>query len=185
MAALDAELLAAARLLLRRSRGERGRLSRARVRRSISTAYYALFHFILDEVTLTLIGDKAAKAKRRRILARSLTHKGLRVALGKFKGEYVAPDVAEFVRRGVADGQVRSPQFVRSFAKTFEDTLNKRLDADYDLNKLLTERDAMAVIERVETAIANWRTADGAKDAEDKRVLGILLLLQGRLKNQD
>jgi hypothetical protein len=45
MASHDAELLAAADELLSRETRRRGPLPRARVRRSISTAYYALFHF--------------------------------------------------------------------------------------------------------------------------------------------
>ncbi len=185
MVAFDAELLASAKLLLRRARGERGRLSRARVRRSISTAYYSLFHFLLDEATLTLVGERATRARRRRILARTLSHRGTLSALNKFKGEFVAADIAEFVRRGSGTGPVPSPLFARIFAKTFEDALNKRHDADYDLNKVLTERDARTIIERVETAMSVWQAASGARDSDNKRVLSILLLLQGKLRNQD
>jgi hypothetical protein len=46
----DEALLEAAAHLLERPEGQRGRLSGARVRRGVSTVYYALFHFLLDEI---------------------------------------------------------------------------------------------------------------------------------------
>jgi hypothetical protein len=55
------ELLEVAERLLVRSEGERGRLSRARVRRSISTAYYALFTSCFAKLGEALWGKKASR----------------------------------------------------------------------------------------------------------------------------
>ena len=51
MSAYDEELLKAATRLLARPAGRRGPIGSAYVRRRISTSYYALFHFLLEEVT--------------------------------------------------------------------------------------------------------------------------------------
>lgn len=60
MAKYDQELLEAARQLIVRHAGQRGRLPSARVRRSISTSYYALFHFLLDETATRIAGSGTA-----------------------------------------------------------------------------------------------------------------------------
>ncbi|MBV8971871.1 MAG: hypothetical protein JO290_06220 [Sphingomonadaceae bacterium] len=182
MASLDAELLAAARLLIHRNPGERGRMARARVRRSISTAYYALFHFIIDEATCRIVGKTAAEARRRRILARSFPHDGLLRTLNKLSGQHVAADVADFVRRGEQDGPVLSPRFVRSLASVFAAAQSQRHDADYDLNTSLSENDARTLIARVERAIEQWRAARTDADRDIKHVLSVLLLMQGKLR---
>ncbi len=60
----DEALLEAAEHQLERPEGQRGRLSRARVRRCVSTVYYAIFHFLLDE-----IGQKLADRVKNSIAA--------------------------------------------------------------------------------------------------------------------
>jgi len=53
MASLSADLLAQAGDLLTK---EKKKPKQANVRRAISTAYYALFHFVSDKVTKELVG---------------------------------------------------------------------------------------------------------------------------------
>ena len=93
----DAELLEAAGLLLSRRGGQRGRLPRARVRRSVSTAYYALFHFLLDEVGQRIVGTYSNLLERRRILARTISHKGPKTTLDKLRGNAVDSSVEDFL----------------------------------------------------------------------------------------
>ncbi len=50
MARYDAELLNTAERLLARDSNHRGKLARAWIRGGVSTSYYALFHFLLDEL---------------------------------------------------------------------------------------------------------------------------------------
>jgi hypothetical protein len=79
MGTYDAELLATAQGLLGRRPGRRGRLATAQIRRSVSTSYYALFHFLLDEVGLKIVGAQNDLRKRRRILARAISHKSMKI----------------------------------------------------------------------------------------------------------
>jgi hypothetical protein len=183
MASYDAELLQAARRLLVRRAGQRGKLPSARIRRSISTAYYALFHFLLNEVGACIVGTRNDLRRRRRILNRTVTHKGVKVALDKVRGARVDVSVEDFMRPpGVASGAATPPLFVQNLANTFIDAQAKRHDADYDLNKPLSELDARLLNARVRRVIAAWRAANTPADRDFKSALCVLILLKGQLR---
>lgn len=183
MASYDDELLGAANRLLSRRAGQRGKLPAARIRRSISTSYYALFHFLLDEVGTRVVGTHNDLRRRRRILARTLTHKGVKATLDKVRGANVDASVAEFLRpRGAAAGAVTPPHFVRNLANAFADAQTKRHDADYDLNAPLSEADARLLRTRVRRAIAAWRAATSLPDKDFKDAVCILMVLKGQLR---
>jgi len=186
MATRDAELLAAARHLIRRRSGQRGRLAGARVRRSISTTYYALFQFLLDEVGARLVGSSNELRKRRQVLARSLTHSGVKLALDKVRVPVADKSVADLLRPGNSgEGLVTVPAFVSSYARAFSDAQAKRHDADYDMNKPLSERDARLLLARASTAINDWRSARTPADRDFKHAMCLLLLLRGQIRRFD
>jgi len=184
VAAYDKELLEAAGLLIVRAPGRRGRLPSARIRRSISTSYYALFHFLLEEAATRVVGAGNNLRIRRRILARTFTHSGVKAALDKVRGGTAEAPVADFLRvAGVqAGGAANVPQFVRTLARAFADAQAKRHDADYDLNKPLILVDARLLHSRIERAIAGWRNAKSKTDQDFKHALCVLMLLKGRLR---
>lgn len=186
MATYDQELLAAASRLVARRAGQRGKLSNARIRRSISTSYYALFHFLLDEAGQRLIGSSNDLLRRRRIFIRTFSHRGVKQALDKVRGVSIDAAVTEFLRPpGVAAGPVASPMFVQNVARAFSDAQAKRHDADYDLNKALSETDARLLRVRVERAIADWRRATSAGEKDFKHALCMLMLLNGQLRKEN
>jgi hypothetical protein len=185
MATYDEELLAAAEHLLTRRPGQRGKLPNARIRRSISTAYYGIFHFLLLEAGVRLVGATNDIRRRRRTFARSFTHAGMRSALEKVRHATVDPRVADLLRPpGESKGIVESPAFARKVAAVFSDAQAKRHDADYDLNETLSEPDAKALIERVKSAVQEWRAARSPTDSDFKRALCILMLLRGQLRRE-
>lgn len=184
MAAYDEELLETARRLLVRKTGQRGKLPTARIRRSISTSYYALFHFVLDEVGLRVVGTGNELRVRRRILARTMTHAGLKTALDKVRGPVAEASVADFLRpAGSGVGQVTVPIFVQNLAKAFADAQAKRHDADYDLNKSLSAVDARLLRARVKRVTVAWRAANAASERDFKHALCVLMLLKGKLRS--
>jgi hypothetical protein len=183
MARYDEELLSAALRLVRRRSGQRGRLSNARIRRSISTSYYALFHFLLDEGGNRLIGSSNDLLRRKRVFVRTFTRAGIKTALDKVRGTNVDQAVADFLRQpGAAAGPVLCPAFAQVLAKSFADAQAKRHDADYDLNKQLSETDARLLRSRVKRAIDAWRAADAPSDRDFKHALCMLMLLKGQLR---
>ena len=185
MASYDEELLAAATLLVGRRSGQRGPLSAARIRRSVSTAYYALFHFVLDESARALIGTQNDLRRRRRTFARQFSHAGIKTALAKVSGTTVEASVVDLLRPpgAVAIG-VASPAFTRRLASTFSDAQAQRHDADYDLNAVFDEAGARVLIARVQQAIAAWKAADTAEDRDFKHALCLLMLLKGQLRRE-
>ncbi len=179
----DEALLEAAEHLLQRAGGQRGRLSRARVRRSVSTVYYAIFHFLLDEIGQKIIGAHGDLLARRRILERTISHKSLKTALDKVRGNAVEKSVANFLKPvGAAAGPVAAPAFVRTIANAFVDAQEKRLEADYDPSETLSEEDARVLADRVKAGIDGWRAATSDADRDFKQALCVLMLLKGQLR---
>jgi hypothetical protein len=186
MATYDKELLDAAGRLLGRRKGQRGKLPSARIRRSISTSYYAQFHFLIEEAAARLIGTHNDLRRRRRILARAFQHKGINVALGKVGGATIESAIANFFRApGGNVGALPSPAFARDVAKAFSDAQTKRHDADYDMNKALSETDARLLRARVGRAIDGWRKANTAADKDFKHAVCLFMLLRGKLREDN
>lgn len=178
------ELLETARLLLRRRSGQRGRLPGARVRRSISTSYYALFHFLLEEASARVAGTGNDLRVRRRVLARTITHKGLKTTLDKVRGARINDSVLTFFHSAVAASPSTPPSFAQNLARVFIDAQTKRESADYDLNESLSETDARVLRLRVRRAIRLWREANTSTDRDFKHALAILMFLKGQLRQE-
>jgi hypothetical protein len=185
MSSYDADLLEAAKRLTQRRSGQRGKLPAAQVRRSMSTSYYAIFHFLLEECGIRLIGAHHDLRRRRRILARMFTHQGIKVALDKVRGARVDESVAEFIRwPNASPGPLPSPIFARNFGETFSIAQARRHDADYDLNKPVSVTDARLMWLSVMQAIGEWRNAQTVDDRDFKHSLCMLMLLKGQLRRE-
>jgi uncharacterized protein (UPF0332 family) len=179
MARYHVELLAAAQRLLTREEGQRGRIASARVRRSISTTYYALFHFILEECTNRVVGVGPALLRRRRIAARIISHKGLKRTLSKVGGGAISPDLRDYFGIDVA------PDFIRDLSKAILQAQDQRLEADYDLNASFSEATARTLIDDVRAAIDGWQAGNDPASRDFKHALSLLLVLQGQLRRDD
>jgi len=182
MAAFHDELLAAAEQLLRRDGGRRGRLPDARVRRSISTAYYALFHFLLDAAAQTIVGTYHPRQTRRRIFMRLFTHTGMLTTLNKIKGRRIDQGVSAFLHLQGDAVPFAAPPFARDVAAAFADAQTKRQDADYDRMSEFLAADAEALVARVRSAITAWQAARSAADRDFKQALLLLMLQKGTLR---
>jgi hypothetical protein len=99
-----------------------------------------LFHFLLEEAGNRVVGPHKDLRRRRYIFIRTLTHKGIKAALDKVKGKNVDSTVEDFFRAlDNAASRVAVPPFVQNLAVAFLDSQAKRHDADYDLNKQLSD----------------------------------------------
>jgi hypothetical protein len=115
-------------------------------------------------------------------VGRTLSHAGVKTTLSKVQGSRVDPSIEDFLRVTAAAGPVSPPPFIRDLANAFIDAQAKRFDADYDLNKSLSERDARLLRSRVRRVIAAWRAANTAADRDFKQALCVLMLLRGQLR---
>ena len=186
MAAYHTELLEAAQTLIARESRQVGRLPVARTRRSISTCYYAVFHFLIEDASRRIVRNSSKHLRRRRVLARSFTHAGMKLTLKKIKGSKVDRSLEDFLRPpGFRAEAVPTPAFAQEMAATFIDAQAKRHDADYDLNVPLNETDARAFHKRCGDAIKGWQKAMKADERDFKDALAIVMLLKGQVRKDE
>src|SRR5688500_15713565 len=81
MARIGRDLVAQARML---AQCERRRPKQATVRRAISTAYYGLFHFLIEESTALLFGSGRADSDFRILAARAYVHSRMKSVCTEF-----------------------------------------------------------------------------------------------------
>jgi uncharacterized protein (UPF0332 family) len=120
----------------------------ASLRRAVSTAYYALFHLLIDEA----VGNWAVE-RQRSTLARTFEH-------GKMKG------ICDAVLRAAKSGATRPPE-LHTVAQAFIRLQDHRQTADYDHSKTWSRSDVVDVLNIATGAFTAWRairTQDAAQD---------------------
>ncbi|MBI1367029.1 MAG: hypothetical protein GC162_00095 [Planctomycetes bacterium] len=120
----------------------------ANLRRAISDAYYALFHFLIDQSARQHIGTSQQKAAQRHFLARAFNHEAMALASKSFAGGTL-PDIHPTI---VVTKELRAA------ADTFVTLQEARHRADYNLAAQFLRTDVLALIERVEQVFAQWPT---------------------------
>ncbi len=144
---LHGDLLVQARHLLRK---EPRRPKQASLRRAVSTAYYALFHLLVDESSRRLISG-GAQASLRALTARAYDHGTMRQASRVFASGGLPPTLVAILPQGV-------PPKIGKIAEVFVSLQDVRHRADYDLTLKLTRREAQAFIGQVDRAFHVWQT---------------------------
>ena len=122
--------------------------TQASLRRAVSTAYYALFHFLIDEAV-----NIWAVERHRAVLARSVSH-------ARMKGLCV-----DFLK--VAQGGNSIPNELVEVAQAFNQLQGDRETADYDNSKQWSLLEVESVLEATENAFAAWKTIRTQPTAED------------------
>ena len=127
----------------------------ASLRRAVSTAYYALFHLLIDEAV-----SKWAIERQRSILARTFEH-------GKMKG------ICDDVLRAAKSGAPLPPE-LKTVAGAFIELQQHRHTADYDNSKQWSPGDVVNVLALATETFAAWR-AISAQDAAQDYLLQLFL----------
>lgn len=151
------QLVAQARTLVRL---DPRRPSQANVRRAISAAYYALFHFLIERATTGLYGAGVSTRPLREVLARTYQHGTMKSAASAWSGAHRAlsggkapSGLSAPVAAALAALGSTVPAELAEIADTFADLQERRHEADYDLTALLTRADAIALISQSERAM--------------------------------
>ena len=155
------QLIAISRLLAEPpAQGEaRGRPQQARLRRAISTAYYAMFHALAESNANTLIG--ASNDARSSV-------------------EWVRTYRA--INHGTASGQMKAldrnrfPDQIYDFAEVFIDLQMQRHDADYNPQATFTRSETVAAINRAASAVERFIETT----ARDRRAFAAQVLFVAR-----
>ena len=122
----------------------------ASVRHAVSTAYYALFHLLIDEA----VGNWSI-ARQRSILARTFEHAKMRKCCDDYVSSFYAA------------GQPASSLILKDVTQTFSELQQKRHTADYDNSYNWTKVNAESWIDKASVAFENWRKVREQAEAQD------------------
>jgi hypothetical protein len=154
----SSELLAQAGMLARR---EPRRPKQASLRRSISAAYYALFHFLIEEATRLTIGAGHNRNALRQFASRSFVHGKMKTACDEFtkatpKSDALKPFWPALAVQGNTD--------LKTVALNFIDLQEARHEADYNLSRHFTRQDATTATDKTQDAIEAWGRLKAANE---------------------
>jgi uncharacterized protein (UPF0332 family) len=163
--ALHGDLLAQAKHL---AKMERKKPRQSSLRRAVSAAYYALFHFLIDSATRFLIVGSARVELRNR-LARSFDHGQMKHASQAFSGK----------KKNAWTGLVGPPipADLKTIAETFVFLQQERHEADYDIGRYFLRSEVQATITQAEAAMKLWSSVKNTPAAE---AYLLALLIKGR-----
>ncbi len=120
----------------------------ASLRRAVSTAYYALFHLLIDEAV-----SKWAVERQRSVLARTFEHDRMKSS---------CDDVLKNFKSG---GKV--PPGLATVVQSFIDLQQHRNIADYDNSKQWSRTDVLNVLTLATDAFDEWTTIRNQDVAQD------------------
>lgn len=147
---------------------KQGRPSQAKLRRSISNSYYAVFHLILEEGVSLLVGQKGVDAQLIFYFQRSFEHTGIKDACELIIKQKLpsrhAPIIGPF------------PAQCKSIASLFIELQKARHRADYDLSSPLSKSQAGAYLAIAEQVFSAWSTAKQTEETALKQFHGLMLL---------
>jgi hypothetical protein len=129
---------------------EPGSPKQASLRRAVSTAYYALFHLLIDEA----VGNWSV-ARQRSVLARTFDHARMKSVCDSY--------VTNFYKAGSPPDGVQ----LKGVAQAFGTLQQQRHIADYDNGFVWRHTDAVAQVDLASAAFADWRAISGTEAAQD------------------
>ena len=129
---------------------EKENASQASLRRAVSTAYYALFHLLIDEAV-----SNWAVERQRGAIGRTFEHKAMKnVCKDQVKNFFSA-------------GEPESGAQLTSVAQTFSSLQQKRHTADYDVSFDWSPTNVIGQIDLVRAAFKDWRAISTRDTAQD------------------
>jgi hypothetical protein len=144
---LPTDLLSLARYLVDRNPGAP---IEADLRRGVSTAYYALFHLLVEEAIARIVAHPTLRSR----VARSLSHDKMKQVCQKYADPKVDPITGEMKTKS---GLVVNTQ-LKDIAFAFVASQYARQQADYDTGTPLRQADADIQTMTVEVAFLDWNS---------------------------
>ena len=124
--------------------------TQASLRRAVSTAYYALFHLLIDEAV-----SKWAVERQRSALGRTFEHKTMKNVC------------EEYVKNFYSAGKPESGVQLKDVAQAFAILQQRRHTADYDVSFDWTRTNAIVQINLASSAFESWRAICTQEAAQD------------------
>ena len=126
------------------------RPQQASLRRSVSAAYYALFHLLVGEAVRRMLAGGARNALRH-CLSRAFDHAVMKRVARQFAEQGLSPKLEPGL-----NGLPLQDEIVQ-VAAAFVDLQQQRHEADYDMGRSFTRLEVLSLISDAERAMIEWR----------------------------
>ena len=125
------------------------------LRRAISSAYYAVFHYLIDESCRIQFGASHAQTPYRNVLARAFAHNVMKAACAGFSGGTLKTAVIKGLPRDPG-GNYPIQDAIQEIAAAFAEMQEKRNLADYDRSERFKRSDVFMLIEDARKAVSKF-----------------------------
>ena len=127
------------------------------LRRAVSTAYYAVFHYILTAAADEFIGVTKRNTALYTLVYRSVDHRGLKELAQEVRKPQPTAKYSKYVpAKGFGNN-------IQAFAVAVVELQEKRHVADYDPSARMKTSDASAVVATARSAIRRFEKATAAR----------------------
>ena len=128
------------------------RPKQANLRRAVSSSYYALFHFLIEEATIIVVGGANTVKPLRQLVGRGFSHTAMKNA----SSEIGKPTPTDLLKPFWPRYQVASSRNLQRVAGAFVELQQERHRADYDLAQSFTRDEAQALVNQAREAMNDW-----------------------------
>ncbi|MBX3183268.1 MAG: hypothetical protein KIT72_04125 [Polyangiaceae bacterium] len=160
---LHGDLLSQAEDLAKR---EPNRPKQASLRRSVSSAYYAVFHLLIDAASRFVVrgGDRVSL---RHAVARTFDHGEMKFAANTFKGGALPHALQDAVKGPISTE-------LKRLSEGFIELQQARHEADYNLSRTFTRDEALDLLRTAAQAFDDWQVVANTQ-AGDAFLVALLL----------
>jgi hypothetical protein len=130
--------------------------SQANLRRSISSAYYAMFHMLIADAVVLLVPPQPAGLRAR--ASRSFSHGEMKQVCSRFLAKRFGVDLAPLLGQNISLALF----FV---AEAFGDLQEERHSADYDVGRSYSRSDALSAVNQARVGFFNWNRIRSTDEA--------------------
>ncbi len=145
------DLLVQAEKLLR---ADPRRPKQVNLRRAVSSAYYGLFHFLIEEATTMIVGASPTQKPLRQLVGRGFSHTAMKEA----SAEFIKATPKDLLKPFWTLYGVSSSIPSRKLARQFAELQQARHRADYDLSSPFTQSEAENLVKNARAAVAEWQS---------------------------
>jgi len=131
----------------------------ASLRRAISSAYYALFHLLVNDASRFMVAGNTREPLRQ-CLGRAFAHHTMKTVARQFANGTYPTKLRPALQRQPL------PRELGEVAQAFVDLQQARHEADYDTARRFTRAEAIDLVDQCDQAFANWQTVRGKPSAE-------------------
>ncbi len=135
---------------------EKGKPKQASLRRAISTAYYALFHLLINEASRMVVTNPTLRV----LVSRTFVHGEMYKASRSFLGGNLPQKFDDLTAKAALSNPLRN------VARVFVVLQDARHNADYNLGKNYTRVEAETLVDQASQAFRDWRAIRGDDQAQ-------------------